>query len=620
MPDLPGTKDTFALLPLPGTWSDRIEMLGDRDWLRLDLQAGDRIGIDMTGQGLADPYLRIFDADGQLVNYDDDSGGDLNAHLVLSAAHTGAYYVEAAAFGDQATGDYAITTQWLARSSPLDALTWGTALPSNDITVYFAPAGVRLDGVTSEGFTDYERRQFTAALEGIEAVADVRFTITTDPDADLRLVLDLDEMSGAYAAYFNPPDTFNAGIGVFNGNGWDRWNGGNLEKGGFGYAIITHELLHGLGLAHPHDTGGSSTIMDGVIREMGDYGDANLNQGIFTTMSYNNGYHTGQGTAPLGGIHGVEIGPMALDIAVLQSTYGANTTYAAGNDTYWLPSGNQSGTGWQAIWDTGGKDTMRYDGWRDATLDLRAAHLESTPGGGGYVSSADGIRGGLTIANGVVIEKARGGTGDDTIKGNDSANRLWGKAGEDILHGRSGNDILYGGGNADVLRGGRGADQLYGGGSEDMLHGAGGGDKLHGGRGKDVLRGGSGDDKLYGGGGADVLRGGSGADILTGGAGADRFDFNTAQHSTPNHNDIIKDFQSGTDILDLRSIDADSTHAGNQAFSFIGRAQFSDTGQLRITMLGGDLYIEADHNGDGQADISIRLLGSTYLLGDDILL
>ena len=263
---------------------------------------------------------------------------------------------------------------------------------------------------------------------------------------------------------------------------------------------------------------------------------------------------------------------------------------------------------------------MRYDGWRDATLDLRAAHLGSAPGGGGYVSLAEGIRGGLTIANGVLIEKARGGTGDDTITGNEAANRLWGKAGEDVLHGRSGNDVLYGGGGADVLRGGRSDDRLYGGGNKDMLHGGSSDDRLYGGGNKDMLHGGSGDDRLYGGSGNDVIRGGSGADILTGGAGADRFDFNAAHHSNPDHADTIKDFQSGIDILDLRSIDADSTQAGNQAFDFIGRAQFSDAGQLRMTMSDGDPYVAADRDGDGHADMSIRLLSMTYLLGNDIML
>ena len=590
MLDLPSTKAISAILPLPGTWADRIDTVGERDTLRLNLQAGDRIGIDMTSEGLADPYLRVFDADGRLINYDDDSGGDMNAHLVLSAPRTGAYYVEAAAFDDAATGNYTITTQRLIRSGPLDALTWGTALPSDNITIYFAPAGTRLDGVTSEGFTNFEQRQFKSALAGIEAVADVRFTITTDPDADLRLVLDLNEMPGNYAAYFNPPDTFNAGIGVFDGNGW---NGGSLKQGGLGYAIITHELLHGLGLAHPHDTGGSSTVMDGVFWDMGDYGDVGLNQGIFTTMSYNAGYNTGQNTAPASNLYGVEIGPMALDIAVLQSIYGANNTHAAGHDTYWLPWGNQPGTGWKAIWDTGGKDTIRYDGWRDATIDLRAAHLDYAPGGGGYVSSAAGIRGGLTIANGVVIEKARGGTGDDLITGNEAANRLWGNDGEDVLRGGTGADRLHGGGGEDVLRGGRGADQLHGGGGEDVLRGGRGADQLHG---------------------------GGGADILTGGGGADRFDFNTAGHSKPNHFDTIKDFQSGTDLLDLRDIDADRTKAGNQAFELIGLAQFNDAGQLRMIMSDGDLYIEADRDGDGQADLSIRLLGTSYILSDDILL
>ncbi len=62
--------------------------------------------------------------------------------------------------------------------------------------------------------------------------------------------------------------------------------------------VLAHEPMHALGLAHPHDTGGTSSIMNGVVKS-GDYGDFNLNQGVFTVMTYNNGYFTGTpGSAP----------------------------------------------------------------------------------------------------------------------------------------------------------------------------------------------------------------------------------------------------------------------------------------------------------------------------------
>ncbi|MFT4742071.1 MAG: serralysin [Yoonia sp.] len=207
--------------------------------------------------------------------------------------------------------------------------------------MFFAPNGQTFDGYTSEGFNAYERAQILEMMDNLSDVIGLNFNVVNSAAAaDLTLVLDLNEISNEpnpYLGYFNPPGTFNEGIGVFNGDLWDRTAGGDLERGGFGYVTVVHELLHGLGMAHPHDTGGTSNIMSGVSSNFGDYGDFDLNQGIFTVMTYNSGYFTGTaGSAPAnpsGGDFGFEGGAMALDIAVLQALYGTNTTHASGNCT-----------------------------------------------------------------------------------------------------------------------------------------------------------------------------------------------------------------------------------------------------------------------------------------------
>ena len=63
-----------------------------------------------------------------------------------------------------------------------------------------------------------------------------------------------------YLGYFNPPGERKEGVGVFIGDLWDRSAGGDLEQGGFGCVTV----VHGLGMAHPHDTDGSSVVMNGV--------------------------------------------------------------------------------------------------------------------------------------------------------------------------------------------------------------------------------------------------------------------------------------------------------------------------------------------------------------------
>lgn len=143
-------------------------------------------------------------------------------------------------------------------------------------------------------------------------------------------------------------------------------------------------------------------------------------------------------------------------------------------------------------------------------------------------------------------------------------------------------------------------------------------DEMDGFAGNDYLKGRGGADILRGGNGTDSLEGGSGRDTLTGGADADKFMFLTVSDSkTGKQHDIISDFTRGSDIIDLRKIDADTTLAGNQAFSFIGDSDFSGhAGELRFDAgkLSGDV------NGDGQADFEIAITGVKTMTAIDLIL
>lgn len=80
---------------------------------------------------------------------------------------------------------------------------------------------------------------------------------------------------------------------------------------------------------------------------------------------------------------------------------------------------------------------------------------------------------------------------------------------------------------------------------------------------------------------------------------------------------MITDFVSGTDTIELTLIDADADTAEDDAFSFIGTAEFSSAaGELRF--FGS--VVEGDVNGDGIADFQIVLLGAPELVATDFLL
>lgn len=404
------------------------------------------------------------------------------------------------------------------------------------------------------------------ALELWSNVANITFVEVSTP-AQANLVEYIDNADGYLGWHEYPWAPTDQAEGHFNqeGPGWDTTG---LMQGAYGFVTLVHELGHGLGLEHPHD----SDRFPGVTWD-GDYGDYRLNQGIYTTMSYLDGWD--QRPSPSDN-YGWQGGPMAFDIAAIQQIYGRNTTFAAGNDSYDLPDSNGSGTFFLAIWDTGGTDEIVYSGSRDTTIDLTAATIDRSPTGGGLVSSANGIYGGYTIAQGVWIENASGGSGSDRITGNARANQLDGNGGSDVLLGVDGNDVLDGGSEGDWLSGGAGIDQLIGG--------------------------------L----GNDFLIGGRGGDVLSGGDGFDRFDFNNIRDSRRVDIDFISDFTLGEDLIDLRGIDANVDRRGNQNFRFVGDDALTGRGhQVHYVhdTLNNQTIIEGDVTGDRRADFKIVLDG-----------
>ena len=82
--------------------------------------------------------------------------------------------------------------------------------------------------------------------------------------------------------------------------------------------------------------------------------------------------------------------------------------------------------------------------------------------------------------------------------------------------------------------------------------------------------------------------------------------------------DLIADFVSGTDHIDLSSIDANAAMAGDQAFTKLlaSSTAFTAAGQLRFG--GGVLYGNTDT--DTAAEFSIALSGITRISLTDFIL
>jgi Ca2+-binding RTX toxin-like protein len=232
------------------------------------------------------------------------------------------------------------------------------------------------------------------------------------------------------------------------------------------------------------------------------------------------------------------------------------------------------------------------------------------------------------------------------LTGNEIAQRLIGNAGNNILDGRGGADAMFGGAGNDLyfVDGGDVVTEFANGGIdevrtalkayslsaqvENLIGTSDGGQRLTGNAGDNLIAGGAGDDRLEGGGGNDRLIGGRGRDEFIGGSGADTFVF--TQYTDSRHAirsdgfkilpDLITDFASGEDRIDLSGIDAIEGTAAKDAFTFIGTAAFSGhAGELRCEVTAGRALILADTDGNGVADFMLSTNAPVLAPGDFIL-
>ena len=117
---------------------------------------------------------------------------------------------------------------------------------------------------------------------------------------------------------------------------------------------------------------------------------------------------------------------------------------------------------------------------------------------------------------------------------------------------------------------------------------------------------------MYGGLGENNFVGGSGVQYLHGGPGANIFTYLSPSDSTVNAPDMVGNFDSAKDVIDLSHIDASLAAAGVQGFTFIGTAPFSGGGaQVRYVQdpAHNITYVEADLAGNSKPDLFIRVSG-----------
>ncbi|HEY0044314.1 MAG TPA: calcium-binding protein [Allosphingosinicella sp.] len=285
-----------------------------------------------------------------------------------------------------------------------------------------------------------------------------------------------------------------------------------------------------------------------------------------------------------------------------------------------------------------------------------------------YTTSSIGLRAGVEVerigtTNSASTENIylTGNEFGQEIIANNGNNALTGDGGNDYLVGLDGADLLNGGTGLDVMEGGAGNDIYYVDNAGDVVRESAGGGQdavyvtasytlpagshvellgtadftstaainltgnelvndIVGNQGANVLSGGGGSDGLRGLQGDDTLIGGTGADILEGGQGADIFRYTALSDSRSAEGvDVLADFTTGTDKIDLSGIDANTPTAGDDAFTSIGTDAFSGkAGELRWTSVQQTTFVYADTDGDMIADFQISVNAGTIASGDFI--
>ena len=116
--DFGSTIDSSGQLDVGGLSQGRLEQRGDRDWFSINLDTGSSYRVDLKGQSLWDPHLRIRDSRGQILADIDDTPSSLDPSVQFKVLQGGRFYLDVGSSQGAFKGRYTISSQQLRAAEP----------------------------------------------------------------------------------------------------------------------------------------------------------------------------------------------------------------------------------------------------------------------------------------------------------------------------------------------------------------------------------------------------------------------------------------------------------------------------------------------------------------------
>jgi hypothetical protein len=190
MPDtVPGNSTSLVNLFTGDTLTGTIDTLGDHDWYRVTLVAGQtyKFTTSATGTGdVGDTTIAIRDATGTQLAFNDDFGTGTYSQIIFTAPSSGFFWIDVGSYNDTLTGNFRISS---ATATPIPP----DSVPGDATTTATLAIGSAVNGIVN---TNGDHDWFKVTLVAGQTYV-FRTNATTGANGDIDTFLTLRDTAGA---------------------------------------------------------------------------------------------------------------------------------------------------------------------------------------------------------------------------------------------------------------------------------------------------------------------------------------------------------------------------------------------------------------------------------------